>query len=208
MSVRSVKKLQKNSQSILNNDKKGSSEDKNHSSKNSEKKFQKEDEKEKKKIDWEEEKDVLEKYLNEKYPLSKQKVRRIIEERADRYIDMDKYKTFFFNYQSEKLTDNIKKSKKLSNAPDDVKSFFDTEAKESVDYCSSEDDDDDENDNIDDDNESKETNSDVEEVDHSSLRKRKCESSTLDEATPKKKDTSILRWLPNGDKVSYFISVK
>ena len=124
MSVRSVKKLQKNSQSILNNDKKGSSEDKNHSSKNSEKKFQKEDEKEKKKIDWEEEKDVLEKYLSEKYPLSKQKVRRIIEERADKYIDMDKYKTFFFNYQSEKLTDNIKKSKKLSNAPDDVKSFF------------------------------------------------------------------------------------
>ena len=208
MSVRSVKKLQKNSQSILNNDKKGSSEDKNHSSKNSEKKFQKEDEKEKKKIDWEEEKDVLEKYLSEKYPLSKQKVRRIIEERADKYIDMDKYKTFFFNYQSEKLTDNIKKSKKLSNVPDDVKSFFfDTEAKESVDYSSSEDDDD-ENDNIDDDNESKETNSDVEEVDHSSLRKRKCESSTLDEATPKKKDTSILRWLPNGDRVSYFIFVK
>ena len=74
MSVRSSKKLQKNRQFILSNDKKGSTEDKNHPSKNSEKKFQNEDEKEKKKIDWEEEKDILEKYLSEKYPLSKQKV--------------------------------------------------------------------------------------------------------------------------------------
>ena len=79
-------------------------------------------------------------------------------------------------------------------------------------YSSSSDEEDDANNN--DDDESEKSNSDEElpdlespesEEDSTSTRKRKCEFSTLDETSPKKKDASILRWLPNGDKVSNFI---
>ena len=56
----------------------------------------------------------------------------------------------------------------------------------------------------------KKSNSDEElpdiEKDTVSTRKRKCEFSTLDETSSKKKDTSVLRWLPNGDKVNNFHS--
>ena len=42
------------------------------------------------------------------------------------------------------------------------------------------------------------------EKDTTNTRKRKCAVLTLDE-TSLKKDTSVLRWLPNDDKVSDFI---
>ena len=76
---------------MLNNDnKKGSTEDENSIKKVNEKKFQKKDEKQKKrKIQWEEEKEVIKKYLSERYPLSKQKIDKIIEEKAEKYIDID-----------------------------------------------------------------------------------------------------------------------
>ena len=107
---------------MTDNEKKRSTEDKSNPKKDSEKKFKTEGEKEKKKIDWDEEKEVLEKYLSQKHSLSKQKIRRIIEERAEKYIDWDTYKAYFMKYQSEKLTDNIKKksNRKLSNASDEV----------------------------------------------------------------------------------------
>jgi len=90
-----------------------------------------------------------------------------------------------------------------------VKQFFDqeaSEAKESVNYSTSSDEEDD--DNSDDDNESdKSSDEDLPgvEEDTSSSRKRKCEFSTLDEtSSSKKKDTSVVRWLPNGDKVRQY----
>ena len=76
--------------------------------------------------------------------MSKQKIRRILEERAEKFIDWDTYKAYFMKYQSEKLTENItkKSNRKLSNASDEVKSQFDNEAKESGNYSSSDDEDD------------------------------------------------------------------
>ena len=114
---------------------------------------------------------------------------------------MDKYQSYFLKHQSKNLTEKIKKSKKLSDAPDEIKSFFDIEAKESVDYSSSEDE---ENDNTDDDNVSTNVQSDeeIEEEDTSSTRKRKCEFSTLNDSSPKKKESPVVRWLPNGNKVN------
>ena len=114
---------------------------------------------------------------------------------------MDKYQSYFLKHQSKNLTEKIRKTKKLSNAPDEIKSFFDSEAKESIDYSSSEDE---ENDNTDDDNVSTNVHSDEEEIeeDTSCTRKRKCESSTLDDSSPKKKDIPVVRWLPNGNKVN------
>ena len=49
---------------------------------------------------------------------------------------MDKYKTFFLRQQSKIFTENIKKSRKLSNAPDAVRAFFDDDVKE-TNYSSS-----------------------------------------------------------------------
>jgi hypothetical protein len=202
MSSVKSKKLPRNDRSMVNYDiKKRTTENKSFPKKDVEKKIQKEDEKQKTKIDWEEEKDILKKYLSEKYPLSKKKIEKIINERAKKYIDMDKYQSYFLKNQSKNLTEKIKKSKKLSNAPDEIKSFFDLEAKESVDYSSSEDE---ENDNTDDDNVSTNVQSDeeIEEEDTSSTRKRKCEFSTLNDSSPKKKESLVVRWLPNGNKVN------
>ena len=95
MSEKSSKKLVRNGQSMNDDDKKRSTENKSSSKKNVEKKAQKENEKQKKKINWEEEKDVLQAYLRKTYPLTKEKINRIIEEKLDRYIDMEKYKSFF-----------------------------------------------------------------------------------------------------------------
>ena len=100
----------------------------------------------------------------------------------------------------------MKTPKKVSNASDEVKSYFDSEAKESVNYSTSSDEEDD--DITDDDNESDKSSDEDPpdlEKDTTSSRKRKCEFSTLDETSSKKKDTSVLRWLPNGDKVNDFI---
>ena len=202
MSSVKSKKLPRNDGSMVNYDiKKRTTENKSFPKKDVEKKIQKEDEKQKTKIDWEEEKDILKKYLSEKYPLSKKKIEKIINERAEKYIDMDEYQSYFLKNQSKNLTEKIKKSKKLSNAPDEIKSFFDSEAKESIDYSSSEDE---ENDNTDDDNVSTNVQSDeeIEEEDTSSTRKRKCQFSTLDDNSPKKKETPVVRWLPNGNKVN------
>ena len=202
MSSVKSKKLPRNDQSMVNYDiKKRTTENKSFPKKDVEKKIQKEDEKQKTKIDWEEEKDILKKYLSEKYPLSNKKIEKIINERAEKYIDMDEYQSYFLKNQSKNLTEKIKKSKKLSNAPDEIKSFFDLEAKESVDYSSSEDE---ENDNTDDDNVSTNVQSDeeIEEEDTSSTRKRKCEFSTLNDSSPKKKESPVVRWLPNGNKVN------
>ena len=201
MSSVKSKKLPRNDQSMLNYDiKKRATEDKSFPKKDVEKKIQKEDEKQKKKIDWEEEKDILKTYLAQRYPLNAKKIEKIINERAEKYIDLDKYQSYFLQHQSKNLTEKIKKSKKLSNAPDEIKSYFEVEAKESVDYSSS---DDEENDNTDDDNVSTNVHSDEEiEEDTSCTRKRKCESSTLDDSSPKKKDTPVVRWLPNGNKVN------
>ena len=197
------KKLPRNDQSMVNYGiKKRTTENKSFPKKDVEKKIQKEDEKQKTKIDWEEEKDILKKYLSEKYPLSNKKIENIINERAEKYIDMDKYQSYFLKNQSKNLTEKIKKSKKLSNAPEEIKSFFDLEAKESVDYSSSEDE---ENDNTDDDNFSTNVQSDEEieeEEDTPNTRKRKCEFSTLNDSSPKKKETPVVRWLPNGNKVN------
>ena len=59
---------------------------------------------------------------------------------------MDEYKSFFLKYQSRNLSENIKKSKskKLSNAPEEIKSYFDSEAKESNSVSSSDDEDEEE----------------------------------------------------------------
>ena len=197
MSVKVAKKIQRNE---LSDDKKRSTEDKNSFKKSTEKKFQKENEKEKKNINWEEEKDILQQFLRQKYPLSNSKISKILEEKAEKYINMDEYKSFFLKYQSRNLSENIKKSKskKLSNAPEEIKSYFDCEAKESNDVSSSDDEDEEE---IDDGIESEKTISDDEDDESSNTRKRKSEFSTLDEATPKKKETPVAKWLPNGDKV-------
>ena len=58
---------------------------------------------------------------------------------------MDEYKSFFLKYQSRNLSENIKKSKskKLSNAPEEIKSYFDSEEKESNSTSSSDDEDED-----------------------------------------------------------------
>ena len=197
MSIKVAKKIQRNE---LSDDKKRSTEDKNSLKKSTEKKFQKENEKEKKNINWEEEKDILQQFLRQKYPLSDSKISKIIEEKAEKYINMDEYKSFFLKYQSRNLSENIKKSKskKLSNAPEEIKSYFDSEAKESNSVSSSDDEDEEE---IDDGIESEKTISDDEDDESSNTRKRKSEFSTLDEATPKKKETPVAKWLPNGDKV-------
>ena len=184
---------------------KRSTEDENSAKKINEKKFQKEDGKQKKKtINWEEEKEIIKKYLSERYPLSEQKIDAIIEDKAEKFIDMDKYKSFFLRHQAKNFTEKIKKSKKLSSAPDEVKEFFDQEASETKEYYSSSEEEDD--DNVDNDSESEKSNSDEElpemEKNTSSTRKRKCEFSTLDDSSPKKKETPFLRWLPNGDKVN------
>ena len=209
MSSKSYKKSATKDQVMSHNvNKKRTTEDENFVKKDNEKKFQKEDEKQKKKkINWEEEKEIIKKYLSERYPLSEQKIDAIIEDKAEKFIDMDKYKSFFLRHQAKNLTEKIKKSKKLSSAPDEVKQFFDQEASETKEYYSSSEEEDDDND--DNDSESEKSNSDEElpemEKNTSSTRKRKCEFSTLDETSSKKKDTSVLRWLPNGDKVNDFI---
>ena len=200
MSVKLAKKLERNG---LNHEKQRSTEDKNFSKKDTEKKNQEEDREEKTKIDWEEEKDIIKKYLSQKYPLTTSKISRIIQEQAEKYINFQEYKAFFLREQSKNLSDNIKKAKKLSNAPKDVKSYFDTEAKESNNISSSEEEEEEED--IDDESEGEKNNSydDEEEAESNNERKRKSESSTLDDVSPKreKKDTPTAKWLPNGDKV-------
>ena len=201
-------KINRNGPYMMNDAKKRYTEVKNSVKKDGEKKFQKETTNEKKKIDWEKEKDVLQKYIGKKYPLmSKQKISKIIEEKADKYIDIDHYHEYVMKQQSKILTDNIRKSKKLSDASDEVKSLFETEAKEQSAYSSSDEDEDE--DNIDDeqgsDNDHTNDDDDEEENDISCDRKRKNENSNLEDTNASKKPKKsemITDWLPNGDKVN------
>ena len=133
--------------------------------------------------------------------------------KAEKYIDLEENKTFLFKYQIKKLADKLK-SRKLSNASDNVKSYFDLEAKESSDYSSSDDDDDE---NINDDQVSENTKPSYEEAEgeeedeeeSSITRKRKDENCNLEELSSKKskKSDNINDWLPNGDKVNDLRSV-
>ena len=108
MSVKVAKKIQRNE---LSDDKKRSTEDKNSFKKSTEKKFQKENEKEKKNINWEEEKDILQQFLRQKYPLSNSKISKIIEEK---YIGMDEYKSFFLIISQEIFLKTLRnKNKKI-----------------------------------------------------------------------------------------------
>ena len=105
MSSVKSKKLPRNDQSMLNYDiKKRTTEDKSFPKKDAEKNTQKEDEKQQTKIDWEEEKDILKKYLSEKYPLNVKKIEKIINKRAEKCIAMDKYQSYFSKHQSKNLT--------------------------------------------------------------------------------------------------------
>ena len=166
-------------------------------------------------------KEVLEKFLSKEYPLTPEKLEKIIKEKKGKYIDIEKYQKFFLKYQSKKLMSKMKTttSSKLSKAPNNIKAFFDDEAKE-VSHISddisedeeedggseqesnksiilSDDDDDDDGDYSDD----MKNNGKVSNI----SRKRKCEFSTLDDDnTTKKKEGLNLRWLPDGNKVRIY----
>ena len=126
---------------------------------------------------------------------------------------------------------NMKKSKKLSNAGDEVKQYFDDEAKEepfaknkiinddSEEEEEEEDDDDDQEEEEElknnetkslsySDNEDNIKDNNNEKIRNTNVsRKRKCEFSRLDDNISKKKEGLSLRWLPNGNKVSINIYV-
>ena len=55
----------------------------------------------------------------------------IVGEKTEKYNDFDIYQSSFLECKSKHFS---KKPKKLSNASDDVKSYFDSEAIESVNY--------------------------------------------------------------------------
>ena len=87
---------------IINNEKKQrTSEDTNISKKNATKRSQKENEEKKKTIDLEEEKDILKKFLNQRYPLIPKIMDKISEEKSEKYINIDKHKSFFLKHQSK-----------------------------------------------------------------------------------------------------------
>ena len=67
----------------------------------------------KKRISWEEEKEIIKKYLSERYPFSHQKIDAIIEDKAEKFIDRDKYESFFFAIKQKKFTLEIKKIEKI-----------------------------------------------------------------------------------------------
>ena len=188
--------------------KKRSSEVAGNSQSNEQKKTQKEVETFKKKeINWEEERDFLKEYLRQEYPLNSKKVDKIISEKASRYIDIEKYQSWFLKNQSKKLMKNIKKSNKLSNAPKETKSFFDLEAKESN-VSSDEGENEDDNENTEaSDSEESEPEDNVENMDKEKQlneRKRKSEFCDLDDNPSTKKNNPTLKWLPNGNKVIIF----
>ena len=43
--------------------------------------------------------------------ISERKRNKIIEEKAEKYIDLEEYKTFFLKYQTKKLADKLKSRK-------------------------------------------------------------------------------------------------
>ena len=48
----------------------------------------------KKTMNWEKEKEVLKSYLHQEYPLSEKKIEIIISKSQEKYIGMDRYKSF------------------------------------------------------------------------------------------------------------------
>ena len=46
-------------------------------------------------IKWEEEKEIIKQYLRQEYPLTNSKIDKIIQSKKIKYIDIDKYHSFF-----------------------------------------------------------------------------------------------------------------
>ena len=118
---------------------------------------------------------------------------------------MDKYKCFFLRHQSKNFNKNERIERIQFHSRWSEAIFWSRRNWSKKYYSSSEE----EDDNIEDDNESEKFDSDDElpeiKEDTASTRKRKFEFSTLTEISSKTKDTSILKWLPSGDKISDFI---
>ena len=82
-------------------------------------------------VDWEEDKDAIRQYLSEEYPLkTTEKIEEILRKKSVKYLDLNKYRKFFLKLQSKRLNDKMRRSKKLSEAPDSVKQYFDDEGGE------------------------------------------------------------------------------
>ena len=111
MSTKLFKKSSRNGLS-MNDDKTKNKDLLKKDAKDVETKFQKEAEKKKTTIDWEEEKDVLKKFIHQEYPLiTNTKLNKIIDERNEKYIDFTKYKSFFLKFQARNLVENINESR-------------------------------------------------------------------------------------------------
>ena len=46
-------------------------------------------------INWEEEKEIIKQFLHQEYPLTNKKIDKIIQDKKEKYIDINKYQTFF-----------------------------------------------------------------------------------------------------------------
>ena len=134
-------------------------------------------------------------------------IEEILTKKSLKYLDVSKYEKFFFKLQSKRLNDKMTRSKKLSEAPDSVKKYFDDEAKE-TNYHSS--DDDESNGDDDEEDYESESISDIEENENDNRndineRRRKhevCYFEVYNENPMKKKDKPTMRWSPNGNKVN------
>ena len=144
MSSKIPRKTARNGELKSNDKKKRSSEE---TKNNFKKDDQENDEKEKEttsktigNVDWEEDKDAIRQFLHQEYPLkSTEKIEEILTKKSLKYLDVGKYEKFFLRLQSKKLNEKMRRSKKLSEAPDSVKQYFDDQAKEKN-YHSSDDD--------------------------------------------------------------------
>ena len=165
MSSKIPRKTARNGELKSNDKKKRSSEEtKNNFKKDDQENGEKEKETTSKTIgnvDWEEDKDTIRQFLREEYPLkTSEKIEEILTKKSLKYLDVKKYEKFFLRLQSKRLNEKMRRSKKLSEAPDSVKQYFDDQAKETNNYSSS---DDDESNEDDDEEYESETISDEEE---------------------------------------------
>ena len=209
MSSKIPQKTARNGELKSNDKKKRSSEE---TKNNFKKDDQENDEKEKEttsktigNVDWEEDKDTIRKFLHQEYPLkTAEKIEEILTKKSLKYLDVGKYEKFFLRLQSKKLNEKMRRSKKLSEAPDSVKQYFDDEARE-TNYHSS--DDDESNEDDDEEDYESESISDKEENEKENRNERKrthenCNIEDVNENPLKKKDKPTMIWLPNGNKVS------
>ena len=121
-----------------------------------------------------------------------------------KYLDVSKYEKFFLKLQSKRLNDKMRRSKKLSEAPDSVKQYFDDEARE-TNYHSSDDDESNEDDDEEDYESESISDKEENEKENRNERKRTHENFNIEDVNEnplKKKDKPTMRWLPNGNKVS------